>query len=301
MNTPAKLAAYGAALALVAGGAWGVGAAVGPLRAEPAASGPAAGHGDDHAATGSADDGHGDGAGDGHSDAPPAGLASSEGGYTLVPATTTLPAGTTTTFAFRITGRDGAAVTGFDVAHDKRMHLVVVRRDTTGFQHVHPDMAADGTWSVPLTLPEAGSYRVFADFAPTGGRPTTLGADISVPGPFEPRAHQPSWTAEVDGYQVRLTGRLSAGHVAPVRLTVAKDGGPVTDLEPYLGSYGHLVVLREGDLGYLHVHPGQGAAGPEIPFGVEVPTAGTYRLFLDFQHAGVVRTAEFTVEVGRDH
>ncbi len=48
------------------------------------------------------------------------------------------------------------------------MHLIVVRRDTTGFQHVHPEMAADGTWSVPLAVATAGSYRAFADRA---GRP----------------------------------------------------------------------------------------------------------------------------------
>ena len=41
------------------------------------------------------------------------------------------------------------------------------------------------------------------------------------------------------------------------RLTarVTRDGEPVTDLEPYLAAYGHLVALREGDLAYLHVHP----------------------------------------------
>ena len=38
-------------------------------------------------------------------------------------------------------------------------------------------------------------------------------------------------------------------------LTVTKDGQPVTDLQPYLGAYGHLVALRAGDLAYLHVHP----------------------------------------------
>jgi hypothetical protein len=79
---------------------------------------------------------------------------------------------------------------------------------------------------------------------------------------------------------------------------------PVTDLQPYLGAYGHLVALREGDLAYLHVHPegapGDGAtpAGPRVEFAAEVPSAGTYRLFLDFRHAGVVRTAEFTVAAG---
>jgi hypothetical protein len=77
---------------------------------------------------------------------------------------------------------------------------------------------------------------------------------------------------------------------------------PVTDLQPYLAAYGHLVALREGDLAYLHVHPegtpgdGKTAAGPGIGFVAEVPSAGGYRLFLDFQHDGVVRTAEFTVD-----
>jgi|GEM_PF-3189962 len=69
---------------------------------------------------------------------------------------------------------------------------VVVRRDTTAFQHVHPEMAPDGTWSVRLTLPTAGSYRVFAHFAPTGGEGTTLGVDVFAAGTFEPVARPSS-------------------------------------------------------------------------------------------------------------
>ena len=86
--------------------------------------------------------------------------------------------------------------------------------------------------------------------------------------------------------------------------TVTKDGVPVTDLQPYLAAYGHLVALRAGDLAYLHVHPagapGDGVtpAGPGITFYATAPSAGDYRLFLDFRHAGVVRTAEFTVHAG---
>jgi hypothetical protein len=89
-----------------------------------------------------------------------------------------------------------------------------------------------------------------------------------------------------------------------VTLTVRRNGRPVTDLEPYLGAYAHLVVLRAGDLGYLHVHPdgepgdGRTAAGPGIAFHAEVPSPGTYRLFLDFKHRGAVRTAEFTAVAG---
>ena len=33
----------------------------------------------------------------------------------------------------------------FDVEHTKRMHFIVVRRDMTGFQHLHPTQAADGS------------------------------------------------------------------------------------------------------------------------------------------------------------
>jgi hypothetical protein len=184
------------------------------------------------------------------------------------------------------------------------MHLIVVRRDTTEFRHVHPEMAPDGTWTVPLMLPAGGSYRAFADFVPTGGPGTTLGVDLAVPGAFEPVEHAPSRTAQVDGYTVELTGELVPGQASPVTLTVSKDGRPVTDLQPYLAAYGHLVALREGDLAYLHVHPegepgdGRTPAGPGIEFVAEVPSAGTYRLFLDFQHDGAVRTAEFTVPTG---
>jgi len=282
MNTAGKLSAYGVALALIAGGGWVVGSAVGPLSSTAAPGTEEAGHGDTHSGTVA-------------ETLEPAGLASSRNGYTFTPTTTTLPAATPTTFSFRIT-KGGHAVTHFDVEHEKRMHLVVVRRDTAGFQHVHPTMAADGTWSVPLTLAAPGSYRAFADFAPTDGDGMTLGVDLAVPGDFRPNVYQTSRQSTVDEYVVSLAGDLVAGKLSKVILTVSLDGKPVTDLQPYLGAYGHLVALRGGDLAYLHVHPDdEPGTGPSVTFYAEVPTAGTYRLFLDFKHGGKVRTAEFTV------
>ena len=86
---------------------------------------------------------------------------------------------------------------------------------------------------------------------------------------------------------------------------MSQDGKPVTDLQPYLGAYGHLVALRAGDLAYLHVHPdgtpgdGKTKPGPEVVFYAAVPSDGTYHLYLDFKHDGVVRTAAFTVRTGK--
>jgi hypothetical protein len=113
-------------------------------------------------------------------------------------------------------------------------------------------------------------------------------------------------TAEVDGYAVTLSDAPTETGEAEITLHVTRNGRPVTDLQPYLGAYGHVVALRSGDLGYLHVHPdghpgdGQTAAGPDVRFGLHLPTPGDYRLFFDFQHDGVVRTAAFSVTVAAD-
>ncbi len=288
MRTSTKLLGYAAGVAVLAAGAFAVGGTVEPQR--PAT--PVADHTAMTAPEVPAPAAHAAGPA---GEALP-GLATTAAGYTLVPASPVIETGQPHPFVFTISGPDGRPVTAFDVEHDKRMHLIVVRRDGAGFQHIHPEMAADGTWTVPLAAALAGSYRAFADFTPTGGPPTTLGVDLSAAGAFTPTIPAPSRVSHVDGYTVELAGELVPGAVSPVTLTVSRDGRPVTDLQPYLGAYGHLVALRTGDLAYLHVHPDSGAsAGPQIKFGTEVPSTGMYRMYLDFRHGDVVRTAEFTV------
>jgi hypothetical protein len=237
----------------------------------------------------------------------PGGLMVSEDGYTLRLADRTATAGPQVPLPFQIVGPDGAPVTGYQTEHDKDLHLIAVRRDLSHFQHVHPVLGADGTWTVPLDLSTAGEYRVFADFTPVGhDGGLVLGADLAVPGTYEPAPlPEPTGVAEVaDGYAVTLAGDLVPGQASELTLTVSKDGRPVTDLQPYLAAYGHLVALRTGDLAYLHVHPagepGDGVtpAGPGITFYATAPSAGKYRLFLDFQHADQVRTAAFTLNAG---
>ncbi|MFI7604956.1 hypothetical protein ACIBTV_07515 [Micromonospora sp. NPDC049366] len=288
MNTAMKLSGFALGLAAVFGAAYGVGQVAGPVT-------PAAESRHDDTMAGHGDTGHGTEAG--ASGRLPGGLLVSDRGYTLVPVTA--PSGE---FAFRIAGPDGGPVTAYDVAHDRRMHLIVARRDLSGFRHVHPEQDPDGTWRVAAPFGGPGVWRAFADFTPTGGEPLTLGVDVTVPGALTDRPLPPPATSTtVDGYTVTLAGSPQPGRTAQLTLTVSRDGAPVTDLEPYLGAYGHLVALRQGDLAYLHVHPdgapgdGRTPPGPAVTFRAEVPSAGAYRLYLDFKHGGVVRTAEFTV------
>ena len=235
--------------------------------------------------------------------APVRGLsATSDSGLALELDRAQLPRGAETTLSFRVLDRSGAPVRDFAVEHDKRMHLIVVRRDLTGFQHLHPAMSADGTWSTAVTLPAAGIYRVYADFK-RGGRNETLAHDVSVGGPFAPVAlPAPADSARTaGGYDVRLdAGAPKAGAEAPLRFDVTRGGQRVTP-QPYLGARGHLVALRASDLAYLHVHPTAAATSRpgSVSFATEFATPGRYRLFLQFKHEGRVRTAAFTKEVAR--
>ncbi|MGW6659790.1 hypothetical protein [Rhodococcus sp. NPDC055024] len=290
MRTSTTLATYAVGLVAVFGAALGVGAAIGsPIDMSTTQ------HSTHESTTESMP---------GMDSATPAGLEVSSGGYTLTEVTAPDRAGEPGTLTFRILDSNNEPVVDFDLLHEKKLHLIVVRNDTSEFRHVHPSLAADGTWSIDWTWPVAGTYRVFADFDPTDGTQLTLGRNFDVAGEFAP-APLPakSATATVDGYTVTLDGDLTTAG-GPITLSVARDGAPVTDLDPYLGAYGHLVALRTGDLAYLHVHPegepgdGVTAPGPDISFHAQAPSEGTYRLFLDFQHEGVVRTAEFTVDAG---
>ena len=223
------------------------------------------------------------------------GLAVSEGGLTLKLARTTATRGRRFDLAFRIVDRRGRTVRDFDVQHTKRMHFIVVRRDMTGFQHLHPTQAADGSWSVPVTLRDAGSYRVFADFS-VGGRAQTLADDVTVDGSVRSQLLPlPVASARVDGMRVSLAeGASTAAAESELAFDVTRGGTPVR-VQPYLGAQGHLVALREGDLAFLHVHPDEHS----LRFMAAFPTAGRYRLFLQFKTDGRVHTAAFTQEVTR--
>jgi hypothetical protein len=295
MRTSIKLAGYVGVLAVALGGAFGVGALAGSPIDRPEGGGEhgAGSHGD-HKDSGEAGSGEA---------GVPAGLQVSEAGYALSPVSSPDVAGEAGVLSFVILGPGGEPVTEFEQSHEKDLHLIVVRTDTADFRHVHPSIDAGGTWSIDWEWASGGAYKVFADFVPADlGDEVTLARTVEVAGAYAPAPVQADTAvAEVDGYTVSLSGDLVAGQSSRVTASVERDGEPVTDLEPYLGAYGHLVALRDGDLAYVHVHPdgepGDGVTepGPDVTFYVEAPSSGTYRLFLDFQVDGEVRTADFTL------
>lgn len=234
------------------------------------------------------------------------GLLMAASGLSLKSATNRVPAGQPSTYRFQIVGSDGKAVTHFQVEQTKLLHFYLVRSDLTGFEHLHPTLGSDGTWTVEITPTVAGSYRVFTQFI---GQPANqpiglvLSQPLTVAGSSAPGASLPAPTSstEVDGYTLTISGNLKAGTASPLIVSVMKDGQPVTDLQPYLDTYAHLTAFHAGDLGFAHLHPSGTVngdhGGPTLQFDAQLMERGNYRLFLQFQTASVLHTAQVTLAV----
>ena len=223
------------------------------------------------------------------------GLAMSADGYRLVTSARSVAANLPSTLEFQILRADGSSVAKFDERNERRLHLILLSRDLVAYAHLHPSMDADGMWRVELPGLSPNSYRVYADFQPTGAQRITLATDLAVPGLVEYVAvPQPTRSVEVDGYTVTLTGDASLGEGA-LGFDISRDGKSIAT-EPYLGAAGHLVIVRVGDLGYLHAHSIDDAT-KTVNFMAEFPTVGTYRVFFEFAHGASVHMASFTVEI----
>ncbi|MBI3050489.1 MAG: hypothetical protein HYY76_19515 [Acidobacteria bacterium] len=211
-----------------------------------------------------------------------------------------------------------AQVRNFELVHDRRYHLFVVSHDMREFQHLHPDQQADGAWTLDVTLPKPGAYRVISDFLPTGGAPQLLARTL-VTADFAGELRSQDARLEVDTAWKKTVGPLSAeltfdpprlvagqyGHLA-FRLSDATTGEPVTDLQPYLGAFGHAFVLSEDLRDSVHSHPPEwrdgreistGFGGPEVMFEGYMPRPGRYRVWAQFLRRGELVTIPFTFQV----
>lgn len=225
-----------------------------------------------------------------------------------IPSTTVIPGKPYKMTLKVVDGATGKQIKDFQIVHDKLMHLVVLTSGLTSYQHLHPTREWDGSFSQEITFPTVGVYNFFAEFQPKGGESSLARSSfVTSDGKEIPATITVSpLTQNFSDYQVQLlTRELPVGRSVPIifRILDAKSGKAVTDLEPYLSSFGHLVVVSEDSKSYLHVHPSiavrdeRERGGPEIEFLTQFDKSGKYKLYLQFQRNGKIQLAEWGVEV----
>jgi hypothetical protein len=214
-------------------------------------------------------------------------------------------AGSPVRISVQVKNAAGQPVQDFDITHEKKMHLIVVSKDLNFFEHIHPEYKGNGLFQVETKLPAGGSYKLIADFTPHGSAPltqTTWVEAAGAPAPAVPLTPDVSAEKTVDAQKVRLSfdKEPKAGEETMLTFTIrdAKTGKPVTDLQPYLGAIGHVVILSSDTNDYLHVHPmDEGSTGPDAHFHTTFPHPGVYKIWGQFQRQGRVFTVPFVVRV----
>lgn len=211
-------------------------------------------------------------------------------------------------FSYKIKNDKGEILKNYEIAHEKIMHFIIIRKDLQEFQHLHPEFnQATGEFTVNITFPTDGLYRVFPDFTPTEDNPqkspVTVFHDMEVGdmSKYQAQAVVPDTTAKktIGEYQIiyNLPAEVMMQKETIYSLSIEKSSQSVTDLQKYLGALGHSVILKEGTLDFIHTHAGETGTGPKIEFSTTFPESGVYKIFTQFQHEGKVQTTDYTVKV----
>lgn len=191
-----------------------------------------------------------------------------------------------------------------DVEHTKKIHLIVVSEDLSWFDHIHPELNADGSYSVKEKFPAAGKYTLFADYKPSGANHTVDNLNVTVAGtvPAAKKYGADKLTGVAgDGFSVSLTpegGKFLTNmpmHINGVTMLNGKEVD-VNTLEDYLGAKAHMVVVSLADKKYLHVHPS--VDGGKFDLHTTFDKPGVYRGWIQYQSKGKVYTSDFVFNVG---
>jgi hypothetical protein len=213
----------------------------------------------------------------------------------------------------------GEQVKEFGEVHDKLFHFFIVSRDMTQFAHEHPVLQKDGSLTLDYVLPQAGQYVMFSDFMPVGGGPqlvvtpiVTAGFEGDILSQLPNLQPDTSFRKTANGTTLEMMiepAKLIAGEEAdiPIHFVDEKTEAPVTNLQRYLGAFGHAMMLSEDMTEHVHSHPEQmlegttitEGGGPDLVFHALFPKPGNYRIWLQFQRNNVLSTVPFTVRVLR--
>jgi hypothetical protein len=215
-----------------------------------------------------------------------------------------IQAGAETKLIIDVKAKSGEAVDKFETFQTKLMHLIVVSDDLQTFSHIHPIYKQKGRFEVQANFPQGGKYTLVSDYKPVGQAEQVSIMQVKV---AEKVAATPkvNFTKAklISDTKVQLTAdNLKAGKETMIAFKMQETNGQaVTDLQPYLGEKGHLVIMKNSAsltrADYIHAHAVQHGDSGEVHFMTTFPKAGKYKMWGQFNRSGKIVTADFWVNV----
>ncbi|OBQ34178.1 MAG: hypothetical protein AN485_16745 [Anabaena sp. MDT14b] len=201
----------------------------------------------------------------------------------------------------------GKPVNKFDIFQEKIMHLIVVRDDLQFFDHIHPEYKENGRFEVTANFPESGNYTLFSDYKPAGNKENVSLMNITIPGtvPLPKNLEKFTKTKTISDTKVNLNiseKNIKAGQEVTLSFDLKdQKNQPIKDLQPYLGEKGHLVIIKSSSplttSNYIHAHAIKNTPDGKIEFHTKFPKPGTYKMWMQFNRNGQIKTADFWVNV----
>lgn len=219
---------------------------------------------------------------------------------------TTTQAGNDSEMTFVVKDKNGVQVKDFEVVHEKKMHLIAVSEDLSEFQHLHPELQADGSFKVKYAFPHGGRFLLYPDVTPVGGSQVVQRMEMDVRGTakaFEKPIVDMNLRKTVDGITVTLMPEKSLSSYQEMTMnfivTDAIDGKPVLDLQNYLGELAHIVIIGENSQDFLHVHPmsNKNPGETSVMAHTTFPRPGIYKIWAQFQRNNMEIVVPFVVNV----
>ena len=196
----------------------------------------------------------------------------------------------------------GKVIETFQAVHEKEMHLLAIKKDLSVFQHLHPHYLGKGRFQVKTTFPKAGEYKFYADFLPEGANQQLASHELVVKGmeTKEEVVADKLLKKEIDDLTIELIlpeAKVDE-HISLIFTLNDKNGNQITELEPYLGSAGHVVIVSEDMNEFLHVHPvDENTKGPNVEYMTSFPQSGLYKIWGQFKYKQKLYTVPFVIEV----
>lgn len=212
-------------------------------------------------------------------------------------------AGQSATLSFFVQRADGRVVRTFDTIDDERAHLILVREGLDEFSHLHPTVdITTGRLTASHTFPKGGRYFLFVEHKPKGESPALASAELHVVGKAAPApALVPNAPGSINGDSLDANVTVAKpGHEAWIIFNVLDrtSGEVVTNLQPFHGALGHLVILSADGRRYVHAHAeADSAEKGRVIFGAHFSEAGVFKGWGEFRRDNRIRTIPFVIDV----